>query len=131
MDLPCAVLKYFFDTFPHPTIQVFTVVLHFEIFLDIFPWYERTKCITTCSQYAILLLMQIWNFFLGLIRECWNEDPLLRPDFKLIRDRTKKNLKQGKKTNIVDQMMEKMDKYTNNLEDLVAARTKYVYLGNI
>ena len=26
-------------------------------------------------------------------------------------------------------MMEKMDKYTNNLEDLVAARTKYVYLG--
>ena len=25
--------------------------------------------------------------------------------------------------------MEKMDKYTNNLEDLVAARTKYVYLG--
>ena len=75
--------------------------------------------------------MQIWNFFLGLIRECWNEDPLLRPDFKLIRDRTKKNLKQGKKTNIVDQMMEKMDKYTNNLEDLVAARTKYVYLGNI
>ena len=69
------------------------------------------------------------KFFLGLIRECWNEDPLLRPDFKLIRDRTKKNLKQGKKTNIVDQMMEKMDKYTNNLEDLVAARTKYVYLG--
>ena len=89
--------------------------------------------------FPLLLLFTICNIvvnanlkkFLGLIRECWNEDPLLRPDFKLIRDRTKKNLKQGKKTNIVDQMMEKMDKYTNNLEDLVAARTKYVYLGNI
>ena len=84
------------------------------------------KVRATCIKYSLFCKFEISRqiFFLGLIRECWNEDPLLRPDFKLIRDRTKKNLKQGKKTNIVDQMMEKMDKYTNNLEDLVNARTR-------
>ena len=61
-----------------------------------------------------------------LMSDCWNECPEQRPDFTHIRNRLKK-LKQGKKANIMDQMIEMMDKYTNDLEELVAARTRLLY----
>ena len=58
--------------------------------------------------------------------DCWRECPDHRPDFTQIRNRLKK-LRQGKKTNIMDQMIERMDKYTNNLEELVTDRTRLLY----
>ncbi len=66
------------------------------------------------------------DYVLDLMSDCWNECPEQRPDFTQIRNRLKK-LKQGKKANIMDQMIEMMDKYTNDLEELVAARTRLLY----
>ena len=57
--------------------------------------------------------------------DCWRECPDHRPDFTQIRNRLKKL--RGKKTNIMDQMIERMDKYTNNLEELVTDRTRLLY----
>jgi hypothetical protein len=49
------------------------------------------------------------------MEECWNEIPEQRPDFNTIRNRLKR-LKQGMKTNIMDQMIDMLEKYSNNLE---------------
>ena len=49
------------------------------------------------------------DYILDLINDCWNECPEQRPDFNVIRARTKK-LNQGKKNNIMDQMIERMNR---------------------
>ena len=66
------------------------------------------------------------DYILELMKDCWHEHPDYRPDFQKIRERLKK-LKGGKKTNIMDQMIERMDKYTNNLEELVTDRTRLLW----
>lgn len=57
-----------------------------------------------------------------LIRECWSENPELRPDFKSIRTKLRP-LRKGMRPNIFDNMMAMMEKYANNLEQLVDERT--------
>lgn len=56
------------------------------------------------------------------IRECWNERPEDRPDFKTIRTKLRP-LRKGMRPNIFDNMMAMMEKYANNLEQLVDERT--------
>ncbi|TMW45682.1 hypothetical protein DOY81_009239 [Sarcophaga bullata] len=63
------------------------------------------------------------DYVLSCITECWHEDPESRPDFPTIRTRLKK-MRGGKTKNIMDQMMEMMEKYANNLEDIVTERTR-------
>lgn len=63
------------------------------------------------------------DYVVSTITECWSENPSLRPDFKIIRARLKK-MKAGRHRNIMDQMMDMMEKYANNLEDLVNERTR-------
>ena len=48
--------------------------------------------------------------------------PDRRPNFNEIVDQLT-NVKQGKKINIVDNMMKMLEDYSNNLEDIVRART--------
>ncbi|XP_011254352.1 receptor-type guanylate cyclase Gyc76C [Camponotus floridanus] len=62
------------------------------------------------------------DYVIGTIMDCWAESPELRPDFKTIRTRLKK-MKAGWHRNIMDQMMNMMEKYASNLEDLVTERT--------
>ena len=50
---------------------------------------------------------------------------LFRPDFTTIRNRLKP-MRLGMKNNIMDQMVEMLEKYSNNLEDLVEERTQQV-----
>ncbi|RZF40472.1 hypothetical protein LSTR_LSTR000351 [Laodelphax striatellus] len=66
------------------------------------------------------------EYVLNVIRECWAENPEDRPKFRIIRERLK-NLKEGKKRNIMDQMMEMMEKHSNNLEEIVQQRTLQLY----
>jgi class 3 adenylate cyclase len=63
------------------------------------------------------------QYMATLMQECWAEDPEARPDFTSIRNRVKP-LRQGMKNNIMDQMVDMLEKYSNNLEDLVMERTR-------
>ncbi|XP_077302686.1 receptor-type guanylate cyclase Gyc76C-like isoform X2 [Arctopsyche grandis] len=60
------------------------------------------------------------------MKDCWAEEPDLRPDFQVIRSRLKK-MKGGRNRNIMDQMMIMMEKYANNLEELVNERTRLLF----
>lgn len=66
------------------------------------------------------------DYIVSTITDCWAECPELRPDFKMIRTRLKK-MKAGRHRNIMDQMMDMMEKYANNLEDLVSERTRLLF----
>ncbi|XP_015514449.1 receptor-type guanylate cyclase Gyc76C [Neodiprion pinetum] len=66
------------------------------------------------------------DYIVNTITDCWAESPELRPDFKMIRTRLKK-MKAGRHRNIMDQMMDMMEKYANNLEDLVSERTRLLF----
>ncbi|XP_014244196.1 receptor-type guanylate cyclase Gyc76C-like [Cimex lectularius] len=63
---------------------------------------------------------------LSVIAESWSEEPEQRPDFQSIRVRLK-SMREGKQRNIMDQMMDMMEKYANNLEEIVNQRTLEVY----
>ncbi|XP_033751446.1 receptor-type guanylate cyclase Gyc76C-like [Pecten maximus] len=64
-----------------------------------------------CEQYVI-----------DCMRSCWDEDPELRPDFRVI-SKTLSPMRKGMKRNIFDNMMTMMEKYQSHLEELVEART--------
>ncbi|XP_077514956.1 retinal guanylyl cyclase 1 isoform X2 [Amblyomma americanum] len=59
---------------------------------------------------------------LHIMRQCWAEAPEMRPDFDVIADRFK-SLYHGRKANIVETMFQMLEKYSNNLEDLIRERT--------
>jgi class 3 adenylate cyclase len=59
----------------------------------------------------------------GLMTDCWAENPQDRPSISDVRNRIRP-LTKGMKANIFDNMMDLMDKYTNNLEKVVSERTK-------
>ena len=62
------------------------------------------------------------DYIINVMKDCWAECPESRPDFRMVRVRLKR-MRQGLKADIVDNMMEMMEKYANNLEELVDDRT--------
>lgn len=62
------------------------------------------------------------NYITDIMRDCWSEQPELRPDLNTIKRRLQR-MRHGKRHNIVDNMMEMMERYANNLEDTVLERT--------
>ncbi|XP_077995970.1 atrial natriuretic peptide receptor 1-like [Glandiceps talaboti] len=58
-----------------------------------------------------------------LILACWTEDPEQRIDFPGIRKKLMV-INKGRKTHILDNMIDMMEAYTNNLEEIVAERTE-------
>ncbi|XP_030840199.1 speract receptor [Strongylocentrotus purpuratus] len=62
------------------------------------------------------------NCMLTGMQECWNENPDERPEVKTLTTRLKP-LQKGMKPNILDNMIVIMEKYANNLEDIVEDRT--------
>ena len=66
------------------------------------------------------------DFISEVMKDCWSESPEQRPDFVAIRNRLKA-MKNGMKANIMDQMVEMLEKYSNNLEELVTERTRQLF----
>ncbi|XP_078740670.1 atrial natriuretic peptide receptor 1-like isoform X3 [Lampetra fluviatilis] len=58
-----------------------------------------------------------------LMQRCWAEDPAERPDFSQIKMLIHKFNKENS-TNILDNLLSRMEQYANNLEELVEERTQ-------
>ncbi|KAK3096096.1 hypothetical protein FSP39_023182 [Pinctada imbricata] len=58
-----------------------------------------------------------------VVRRCWAEDPMERPDFQALKSIIRKLNKDGDKGNILDNLLTRMEQYANNLEALVEERT--------
>uniref|UniRef100_A0A4W6DTF3 Guanylate cyclase n=1 Tax=Lates calcarifer TaxID=8187 RepID=A0A4W6DTF3_LATCA len=56
-----------------------------------------------------------------LMQRCWSEEPSERPDFNTIKILLRK---QGYGSNILDNLLSRMEQYANNLEELVEERTQ-------
>ncbi|KAG8235369.1 hypothetical protein J437_LFUL012580, partial [Ladona fulva] len=82
------------------------------------------------------LLETSFDFMRDCLKECWHEIPEERPDFRAVRLRLRPMRKgisslefveplvyRFRKANIFDNMMAMMEKYANNLEQLVDERT--------
>ncbi|XP_046976635.1 LOW QUALITY PROTEIN: uncharacterized protein LOC124542789 [Vanessa cardui] len=59
----------------------------------------------------------------SVMRQCWSEQPDLRPDFVRLYE-VFRHMHRGRKVNIVDSMFEMLEKYSNNLEELIKDRTE-------
>lgn len=66
-------------------------------------------------------LLQCPQYIIDTMRDCWSEKPENRPDLPSIRRRLE-SMRKGKH-NIIDNMMDMMEMYTNNLEEIVQERT--------
>ncbi|CAL8095065.1 unnamed protein product [Orchesella dallaii] len=64
---------------------------------------------------------------INIMRQCWAELADMRPDFTVIHDLFK-TLNHGRKANIVDTMFQMLEKYSNNLEELIRERTEQLDL---
>ncbi|XP_062897932.1 atrial natriuretic peptide receptor 1-like [Mobula hypostoma] len=58
-----------------------------------------------------------------LMQRCWSEDVLERPDFNQIKDLLRK-LNRENSSNILNNLLSRMEQYANNLEELVEDRTQ-------
>ncbi|XP_062385816.1 atrial natriuretic peptide receptor 1 [Sardina pilchardus] len=71
-----------------------------------------------------LLCAQSHSEELGqLMQRCWAEEPSERPDFSQIKVLLRKN-NRGYGSNILDNLLSRMEQYANNLEELVEERTQ-------
>ncbi|XP_054158024.1 receptor-type guanylate cyclase Gyc76C-like isoform X2 [Oppia nitens] len=116
-------------------VYAFAIILH-EIMAREGPFGINEKDIT-CKQIVSqikeydrlpepfrpdLNLVQWQDFVRQTMQDCWTEKIDLRPDFRTIRSRLKK-LRQGLKSNIMDNMTALLEKYATNLEEIVDERT--------
>ncbi|ELU14714.1 hypothetical protein CAPTEDRAFT_158426 [Capitella teleta] len=60
--------------------------------------------------------------FLRILRMCWQENPEERPTFHSLL-RMLRSMNKGRKVNILDSMVARLEKYATNLEEIVAQRT--------
>ncbi|XP_067931824.1 speract receptor-like isoform X2 [Watersipora subatra] len=63
------------------------------------------------------------TYVTDLLKDCWAEIPAERPSFKAIQTRLKP-LQKGKKRQLLDNVICKMEKYATNLEKIVSDRTQ-------
>ncbi|XP_060083979.1 retinal guanylyl cyclase 2-like [Ylistrum balloti] len=60
--------------------------------------------------------------YIQIMKQCWSENPDMRPSIEDVYQQFK-SVAGGKKMNIVDSMFRMLEKYSNDLEDIVKERT--------
>ncbi|XP_042879836.1 LOW QUALITY PROTEIN: atrial natriuretic peptide receptor 1-like [Penaeus japonicus] len=60
---------------------------------------------------------------LQMIKRCWAEEPMERPDFQQLKTIIRRLNKDNESGNILDNLLSRMEQYANNLEVLVQERT--------
>ncbi|XP_067936224.1 retinal guanylyl cyclase 1-like [Watersipora subatra] len=60
--------------------------------------------------------------YIHMMKECWSESPDRRPSFDDIA-RSIRQMNKGKKPNIIDSILKKLEKYSSRLEEIVEDRT--------
>uniref|UniRef100_A0A0K0CWY7 Guanylate cyclase n=1 Tax=Angiostrongylus cantonensis TaxID=6313 RepID=A0A0K0CWY7_ANGCA len=115
-------------------VYAFGIILH-EIFtrqgpFQIFAkndWSLECHSSTICRRvihYFVFFFVEGQDYVTDTMRLCWSEYPENRPDFKNgIKHKLKPMFAGIYKRNIMDHMMVMMEKYQNQLEDLVDERT--------
>ncbi|GAU91487.1 hypothetical protein RvY_03727 [Ramazzottius varieornatus] len=58
-----------------------------------------------------------------IIEKCWSEDPNIRPDFHTLRNHIRRLNRVNESGNLLDNLLQRMEQYANNLETLVQERT--------
>ncbi|CAJ0923199.1 unnamed protein product, partial [Mesorhabditis belari] len=61
---------------------------------------------------------------IDLMHMCWAENPTERPDFSFVRKVVRSLNKENETSNLVDNLLKRMEQYANNLEGLVEERTQ-------
>ncbi|XP_039296283.1 LOW QUALITY PROTEIN: retinal guanylyl cyclase 1 [Nilaparvata lugens] len=64
---------------------------------------------------------------INIMRQCWAEAPESRPHLDSVYDLFK-TLNDGRKSNFVDTMFELLEKYSDNLEEIILERTEQLYV---
>ncbi|XP_067939341.1 atrial natriuretic peptide receptor 1-like [Watersipora subatra] len=59
-----------------------------------------------------------------LIRKCWSQEPMDRPDFQLVKNAYRRFMKHNGRGTLVENLLTRMEQYANNLESLVEDRTQ-------
>ncbi|XP_054159900.1 atrial natriuretic peptide receptor 2-like [Oppia nitens] len=124
------------QVYPKPTqkgdIYSFAIIAH-EIVLRQGPFYCGQHCELSpreivdrvCSEGFRPLLEDTMadEEVLSMIRKCWSEDINERPDFICLQSIMRKVNKANESSNILDNLLSRMEQYANNLESLVQERT--------
>jgi atrial natriuretic peptide receptor A len=63
---------------------------------------------------------------LNLMHECWSEQPMTRPDFPQIKLKLRKITQGISSRNFLDNLLQRMEQYSQNLERIVAEKTESV-----
>ncbi|CAF0975116.1 unnamed protein product, partial [Didymodactylos carnosus] len=85
---------------------------------------EIFHAIKSGNEIRPLFLGENTLFEIGaLMKKCWCENPADRPDFSAISSTIRKLSKKFDNENLVDNLLKRMEQYTNNLEELVTERT--------
>lgn len=68
---------------------------------------------------------------IDLMQICWAEDPGVRPEFSTIRPRLKRITKGVTSKNFLDNLLNRMEQYANNLEKIVEEKTDALLLEKL